>query len=475
MRSLRFIQGQISIQLLIFTAVTLVAITGFVVWSFSTLNSSVRELRKTQAFAIAESGVEYYRWHLAHASTDYWDGHGATSTGPYVHLFYDKDGNQIGAFALTITPPTPSSTIVTIQSAGSLLTDSSIQKIIRVRLGIPSLAKYAVGSNDNVRFGAGTVVYGPITSNGGIHFDGVAHNLVASALTTYTDPDYGPPPEYAVYTLVSPADPYPPATLPNRPDVFMAGRQLGVPALDFNGITQTLSQIKSAAITNGIYRGTSTVFGYDVALNSTGTVSIFKVTALTAPPQNCTNSQGQSGWGTWSVSNEALLGTYPVPTSGLLFFEDNIWVRGQINHERLTIASGAFPVGIATSTSITVNSNLLYTNYDGSDSIGLIAQNNINTGLSSADTLRIDGALTAQSGRVGRYYYDSNCGTGYVRTGLTLYGMIASYVRYGFAYTDNTGYQTRNISYDSNLLYGPPPSYPLVGSQYTPISWSEVQ
>jgi hypothetical protein len=53
--------------------------------------------------------------------------------------------------------------------------------------------------------------------------------------------------------------------------------------------------------------------------------------------------------------------------------------------------------------------------------------------------------------------------------------MIGTNVRYGFAYTDGNGYQTRTINYDANLLYGPPPSFPLTGDQYEVISWREVK
>jgi hypothetical protein len=198
------------------------------------------------------------------------------------------------------------------------------------------------------------------------------------------------------------------------------------------------------------------------------------VTGLTAPPGGCT-SGGVSGWGTWSIQSESVYASGTVPTNGIFFVEDNLWVRGQINNERLTVASGKFPDNASTRTSITVNSNLLYTNYNGSDTIGLIAQNNINVGLVSADTLRVDGALMAQNGRVGRFYYGSNCGANNTRSSLTSYGMIGSNLRYGFAYTDGTGYQTRNLVYDSNLLYAPPPGFPLSSSQYVELSWDEVQ
>jgi hypothetical protein len=51
--------------------------------------------------------------------------------------------------------------------------------------------------------------------------------------------------------------------------------------------------------------------------------------------------------------------------------------------------------------------------------------------------------------------------------------MLASDLRYGWAYTDGTGYTNRVIIYDANLLYGPPPSFPLTASYYTPIFWNE--
>jgi hypothetical protein len=151
-----------------------------------------------------------------------------------------------------------------------------------------------------------------------------------------------------------------------------------------------------------------------------------------------------------------------------------VWVEGTINNARVTVAAGIIgnsdPMKDA---NITVNSNLRYTNYDGRDSIGLIAQGNINVGMVSANDLRIDAALVAEKGRVGRFYYNSSC-TNSERDSLTLYGMIATYLRYGFAYTDNTGYNIRNIIYDSNLLYGPPPSFPQASNQYEVISWQQI-
>jgi hypothetical protein len=473
--------GQLSLQLLIFSTITVIMISGFALWVGSFLNLSLREFNRTLAFSISESGVEYYRWHLAHSPADYQDGTG--HAGPYVHNYYDKAGNVIGTFTLDITPPPSGSTVTTITSTGKVAGDSSVSKVIRVRLAIPSLAKYANLSNSSLRFGEGTEVFGEIFSNGGIRFDGLAHNLVQSAVSSYDDPDHTGGSEFGVHTHVGTVDPLPPAAVPSRPDVFAAGRSFPAPASDFQGLTQNLSAIRTTAQAGGFYATSSGAFGFDVVLATNDTYQIYKVTALTAAPSGCTNVNGDTGWGTWSIQSETLFKSGTIPANGTFFLEDNVWVRGTINTARVTIASGKFPDNPSTRTSITVNSDLKYTNYDGQDVIALVAQNNFNVGLFSADTLRIDAALMAQNGRVGRFYYDpptngpgtNVCGVNVTQSSLTLYGMIASNLRYGFAYTDGTGYTTRNLIYDPNLLYAPPPNFPLASSQYVQISWEEVQ
>ena len=71
--------------------------------------------------------------------------------------------------------------------------------------------------------------------------------------------------------------------------------------------------------------------------------------------------------------------------------------------------------------------------------------------------------------------FNANCAPNQTRSTLTLYGMIATAKRYGFAYTNGTGYTTRNLTYDANLLYAPPPSFPLTSDQYSIISWQEIK
>lgn len=466
--------GQLLVQVLILAFVASALITGIVNWSKTNMLASRQAVYREEAMQLAEAGIDYYRWHLAHAQSDYQDGTGVA--GPYVHQVVDKDGSIVGNYSLNITAPISGSTKVTIESTGTEQS-SGISRTIRVQMAIPSLAKYALVANDFMRFGAGTEIFGPVHSNNGVRFDALAHNLVTSAVATYNDPDSDDcngGNSFGVHTCDSPADPSPPAMVPSRPDVFEAGRQFPVPAEDFVGLTSDLAAIKANAQSAGRYYAPSGSQGYQIILKTNDTFDIYRVTSQTSPPGSCTNSAGQSGWGTWSINNRTLIGNYAIPSNGLIFVEDNLWVAGTINSARVTIASGRFPDNPSSRPSITVNNDLSYTNYDGTDVIALISQGNVNVGLVSDNNLNIDGALVSQNGRVGRFYYANNCGTNYIRNSLTLYGMIATNLRYGFAYTDNTGYTTRNINYDANLLYGPPPSFPLTSDQYEILSWEEI-
>lgn len=468
--------GQILIQVLVFGAIAVVLIGGLVQWVGLHLRASRQLFLREQASAVAEAGIEYYRWHLAHAAQDFQDGTGGP--GPYTHIYYDKDGNAVGRFILTITPPAVGSTLVTIRSEGRVDTDPSVKRTLMVQMGTPSWAKYTYVSNTFVWYGPGEEVFGPIHSNSGIRFDGLAHNLVTSAQTSFNDPIHAGGNEFGVHTHQAPTDPLPPAAVPNRPDVFLAGRTFPVPAVDFAGLSADLAQLKAKAISSGRYLAGSGGLGYRIVLRTDDTFDLYRITSLIAAPAGC--SVNQSGWGTWSINAQVFLANYALPANGIIFAEDHVWVEGQIDTARVTIASGRFPEAAATNTNIIVNESVRYTNLDGSDSVGLIAQKNFLIGLRSADNIRIDAAIIAKNGGTIRYYYRSQCGVGYLRNSLFLFGSTASNQQGYFAYVDGggnivSGYQNQTASYDASLLYAPPPSFPLTSDQYSTLVWEEVE
>ena len=96
------VRGSILISTLVFTFVFL--IMGMSLLGLLQQRSQLSKLRRAQltALQIAEAGANYYRWHLAHAPTDYADGTGATGCtpcGPYVHNYSDPSGGVIARSA----------------------------------------------------------------------------------------------------------------------------------------------------------------------------------------------------------------------------------------------------------------------------------------------------------------------------------------------------------------------------------------
>ena len=467
--------GMIIVQTMVFAAVAVMIISALAGFAATTIKSVRVAFNREQAFQSAEAGIDYYRWHLAHAPSDYQDGGGGA--GPYVHSLKDKNGDVIGQFSLEITPPPLGSTIVKMKSTGSSSADPSLVRKVESAVAKPSIAKYSVAGNNAMRFGTGTEIFGPVHVNGGIRFDGLAHNIVTSAATTYTDADSDActtANSYGVHTCLSPADPTSPTPLPSRPDVFEAGRQISQPIVDFSGFTTDLSALKEKAVSSsGFYRDLagSGFVGYHIVLKTNDTFDLYKVNSW-ASLGSCSGTSAS-----YSVGTQTLQGNYAFPANGIIFIEDHLVVDGQINGARLTITAADLPVPTdpANFKNIIVNNDILYSAYDGTDAIVLIGQGGVMVGMVSENDLKIDAALVAQNGRVGRYYYTGSSCAYKNRTLISLYGMIASYARYGFAYTDGTGYAGRSITYDANLLYAPPPNFPVTSSQYVILSWQEVK
>jgi len=472
-------KGLILLNVLVFAVIAITVTLALTNWAASTAKNLKQLTIREQALHVAEAGIDYYRWHLDQDPEDYTDGNGPEATGPFVHDFEDKAGNVIGQFSLTIEPVGGSVGTVIVTSKGTMTANPSVSRTIQATLGASSLARYFIAANDNLTFTSGVETRGRVHSNKGIHFNGIAYSPVTSSKAKYVDPDNGAAERFGVYTTSGADDPSPPAAVPPRSDVFRAGRTFPVAEIDFSALTEQLIRLKTAAQASGRYFPASGEKGYHVILKTNGTFDLYIVEDVTSPSTKCEKEaadQGE-GWGTWTIKNshEEFVDTYSFPATGAIFFEDHVWVDGSIDGARLTIGAGTFPGSSSTWKNIIVNEDVLYTNYNGEDVLGLVAQGNVHLGLESSDDLRIDAALVAQNGRVGRYRYHNSCGAGHDRQSFTLYGMIATNFRHVFAYTDGTGYDNRNLNYDPNLLFAPPPYFPLLSSRHHILSWDEVK
>lgn len=456
-------RGNILLIVMVFGAIALtVLVMGMSNFAVMENRAARAQLNNQSAFQIAESGVNYYRWHLAHNNVDFQDGTGAP--GPYVHDYTDKNGTVVGRFSLNITPPSVASSVVTIRSTGYTLAAPQNRRTIQVRIGFPSLSDYSFLTNSDVWIGNTESVHGKLHANGGIRFDGTTDAPVTSAKITYQcQPQHGSG-----------------CNNTTKPGVWGSGGpqsfwKFPVPAFDFNAITVDLASIKSGAASGGFYRSPSGTYGYHLVFQSNGTFLLYKVTALKPLPSPgwSQDVNGVRHRESYDIKNQTSLGTYSLPANGLMFFEDHVWAEGTL-HGRVTIGSGRFPVNQNTYTSIIIPNSIIYTNKDGSDVLGLMAQKDVLLPRYSPDTMEIDAGLIAQNGSAQRFYYPGN-----ILSKLTIYGSVVSNGVWTWSWVSGggaiiSGYKNTNTTYDANLTYGPPPAFP-VGTEYTVISWDEVK
>ena len=162
-------------SLLVYNIILIFIFSLVMLGALSYATIELRLLRSTVngevAFQIAEAGANYYEWHLANFPTDYWDGNASTTPGPYIHTYTDTDQQTvIGKFSLVITPPSLGSTVVTVQSTGTTLSDPNQARVVTVRYGIPSLAQYAFLTNSDAWIGSSETVNGEFLTDGRVAF-----------------------------------------------------------------------------------------------------------------------------------------------------------------------------------------------------------------------------------------------------------------------------------------------------------------
>jgi hypothetical protein len=435
-------------------SIVMVPLLSIVMGQINYLKTSVA---KEQSLQIAEAGINYYQWRLAHFKNDYQDGTG--TTGPYVHEYVDRDTQEvIGSYSLTITPPTVGSTIITIQSTGWTLEYPNIKKTVTVRYGIPSLAKYSFLSNDVIWIGSNEAVNGQMQSNNGIRFDGLSNAPIQSAKTIYT----------CKYGQGCSPDATKPGIWGSAPQFVQNFWQFPVPAIDFSALTANLSSMKSLAQSNGIYLPPSNEKGYSLVFKSNGTIDIYKITSLRAHATGIDTNDVHHDEDIDYLAR-SLQFTKNMPNNGAIYIEDKVWVEGTVRG-RATVAAAILPIDLPTAPNIYIPNNILYSAKDGSDVLGLISQKDVVVTYFAPNNLEIDSAMIAQNGSVQFYSYPNN-----IKDNITVYGSIMTFGTWTWTWTwygnVTSGYRNTYSIYDGNLLYGPPPSFPLSSSGYQQLDW----
>lgn len=467
-------RGYFTILVLVFSAVFLMLLSALTGYIFAEKRLELAKENRQKAFALAEAGLEYYRWHLAHWPNDLQDG--TALPGPYEHSVSDPEAGTIGAFSLEISGGSfcGQTNTVDITSTGWTEADPTYKRTLFARYTRPTVAQYSTITNSNVWVGSDRVISGPYHSNGGIRMDGTHNADVTSGVATWScTSTFG----------CSPTT--------NQNGVFGAGGpqnlwRFPVPTVDFNGLTVDLAQMKNYATTSGIYVGPSNGYGWRVTLKADGTMELRKVVgAVQVWGYSIENGWEQERTVMSNVQNETV--HVVLPECPVIFVEDNVWLDGVVSGKVVVAAADVSTSNI--DRSIILNGNITYAGVD--DGLTAIAEGDVLVGLQVPDVMEINGVFIAQKGKFGRNHYCQNdCSSQsgnqglpgtldpYVtRSTLTTNGTVVSNGRVGTKWTSGgnfiSGFAQRYDNFDRDLAENPPPFTPAVSDDYEFVRWSD--
>jgi hypothetical protein len=464
MQTYKLHQGYLLVLILVFGAIFLSIITAFVGFVVTQHRAQVINYNREQAIDIAEAGLNYYKWFLAHNPGNVTNGTGVA--GPYVGVYSDPEAGPLGEYSLTIASSSAcgQTYAVDITSTGKTYAEPNYGRTVYGRYAQPTVAEYAYIINSNVWAGADRVITGPYHSNGGIRMDGTNNSTVTSGQTTWS---------------CTPAFGCTPTT--TRAGVFGAGANFDLwsypsTPINFTGITVDLSDMQNKAQNaGGRYFGPSGKAGYHVIFKSNGTFDVRRVNSKVNEPNGY-------AWGFYMniLNGTSLIGNYPIPTGcAVLYFEDQVWLEGVVNGKVTVAVADVDTVG--KDPSIILNNNITYAT--ATSGLLAIGEYDVLIGLEVPDNMTLNGIFMAQTGHFGRNHYDTtmpNAWEEYIkRNSLTINGTIVSNGREGTKWVSSTGtylsgFNTRINSYDRDLVSNPPPLTPNTSDTYEFIEWREV-
>lgn len=469
-------RGYFVILILVFAAVFLTLISALAGYIFVEKRAQLAKENREKALHLAEAGLEYYRWFLAHFPDDLENGTG--TPGPYEHSVTDPEGGVLGTFSLNVTGEEFCGSLasVAIESTGWTAADPTQTRTVAVEYTRPSVAEFSHIVDSNVWAGADRVISGPYHSNQGVRMDGTHNATVSSGVTSWTcTTSFGCSGSQTVDGVFGGGGPTELWEFP-------------VPQVDFAGVTVDIATLQDYADDEGgIYYGPaggqSHRRGYHAIFNADGTVTVYRVT-------DTIEYWGYSTAYGWEeeynlIDDETLLGTFDIPdTCPIVFFRDRVWVEGVVSGKVVLV--GANVQSPQHNPDVILDGNITYATGSDVDGLTVIAENNILVGLAVPNIMTINGIFIAQEGRFGRNYYQTsgsydvpNAYNGYVyRDTLNTNGTVVSKGRVGTKWTCSgsycSGFSQRTDTYDAQLAADPPPFTPYTSVDYTFRNWEEV-
>ena len=469
-------KGYLLVLVMVFAGVFMVILTSFIGYLVTQVRVSEHRYLLEQSSEIAEAGLNYYRWYLAHYPNDVTNGTGLP--GPYTKAYNDPELGPIGEFSLSISSSTYCGDVASIEvtSTGHTYENPTLSRTISARYTQPTVAEYAYIINANVWAGSSQNLIGPYHSNQGIRMDGTNQSTVTSGLSNWTcTATFGCSPSGTrdgVFT-----------TTANSNELLFS---FPSPPINFTDITIDLNNILNRAQNaGGTYLPSSGSLGYRITFNGNGTFTARRVTAVRSYPAYSIEQGHHTERNI--IQTDVNYGTYTInPNCPLIYVADKIWLQGEVDQKVTLAAAGTDSTGA--NPSIILQGNITYDDPD-TDGLLAIAENNVLIGVDVPDNMTVNGIYIAQTGRFGRNdynYADLPNPSGpldfrpyYERDSLSINGTIVSNGRVGTQWlsgsTFESGFHDRYSTYDRNLVESPPPLVPNTSDVYDFVDWRENQ
>jgi hypothetical protein len=464
--------GYVVVTTLVFSGVFLLILYSLLGLVFSQYERQRQIHRSTESLQIAEAGLDWYRWYLAHNPGDIT---GPDGSMPYEKTITDPERGDVGTAELDVSGSSycGQNQWVDIESTGWSNKNTDVTRTVRARYLRPSVARFSYILNSNVWAGGDRDISGPYHSNGGIQMDASHNSTVSSAREDWTctgGPDCDPSGE-------------------TKPGVFGDGSDpelwdFPVPQVDFAGITLDLDTIRETAKNQGTFfsgnQGNASG-GYHIIFNGDQTIDVYEVERI----DEIWGQSDERGWhrNQHAIVDERFDGTYTLSDQcPVIFSSEKLWLEGDISN-KITVAA-AKTKNPNFSADIVINDDIEYQKEKGAG-LTAISENSVHIPLLSPDNMTIDGIFVAQNGRFGRDHYErfytSPIRWGYVdRDQLNITGSIVSNGSVGTQWVDNdgnriSGYADRTNTFDRDQAVQPPPFTPFVTEEYELVRWQEVR
>lgn len=366
---------------------------------------------RTKALHAADAGLNAYLYELRRNPT-YFVGNptlGPTTLGDTVW--------EVTSTAPVGTEPLKLTAIGTVESLGTV-------RVVQATVRFPTYADYMFLSDDYHNFGSAAVVYGKVRSN----------KYIINAGTFKNE-------SYAVGTITGSG-------------TFEAPKYPGSAVVDFAQITRDLDDMKTVATASSTYYPSATgQIGYQVVLQGTNAV-LNKVTA-----ENSTTG----------ALTTTYIRTVAIPSTGVLYFDQDVWVSGNYAAMVTIVAGGTS----GSPKNIYIPDIVTATYTDRPFTCGLIAKGEVivkSWYTAMPTNMRIEAAMLAQSGSV-----RAELKSGKTKSSLVIEGSMSDKIFGGFVYSDNSaGFLSRSYTYSQRLNIYPPPFYPRVRDGVLKVStWVE--